>query len=77
MTDYPEDYDPDEQVELDMVTEELLRERIAAVPPPSYVCPVCKFRSYHPVDVAERYCVRCHVFETDLKEIDPYGRACR
>lgn len=34
-------------------------------PPPSYVCPACKLRSYHPVDVAEKYCARCGVFEAD------------
>ena len=30
-----------------------------------YVCPRCGARSYHPMDVSERYCVRCHLFEGD------------
>jgi len=28
--------------------------------PPSYQCPRCGVRSYHPKDVAEQYCGRCH-----------------
>jgi ribosomal protein L37E len=32
--------------------------------PPSYLCPRCLLRSYHPRDVAERYCARCG-FEDD------------
>lgn len=33
--------------------------------PPSYVCPACKLRSYHPRDVEERYCANCKRFEAD------------
>jgi ribosomal protein L37E len=33
--------------------------------PPSYLCPACGVRSYHPEDVAERYCTRCKMFEAD------------
>lgn len=34
---------------------------------PSFTCPTCGLTSYHPQDVAHRYCVACHVFhpETD------------
>lgn len=31
--------------------------------PEVYVCPRCGARSHHPRDAAERYCVRCHLFE--------------
>ncbi len=27
--------------------------------PPTFLCPLCGLRSYHPRDLAERYCARC------------------
>jgi hypothetical protein len=33
-------------------------------PDEPYVCPRCGAQSYHPKDKAERYCARCHQFET-------------
>jgi ribosomal protein L37E len=27
--------------------------------PPSFVCPLCGLRSYHPKDVTERFCAKC------------------
>jgi hypothetical protein len=35
----------------------------AAEPPPSYTCPRCGRVSYHPRDIAEKYCGACHQFE--------------
>jgi ribosomal protein L37E len=32
-------------------------------PPPSYICPHCGARSYHPEDVRNRYCGYCHRYE--------------
>jgi ribosomal protein L37E len=34
----------------------------AVKPPPSFRCPDCGHVSYHPIDVAERYCGACHRF---------------
>ncbi len=34
---------------------------------PNIVCPQCGRRSFHPKDVSERYCVRCHQFHDDMK----------
>jgi hypothetical protein len=43
---------------------EVLRRRGAngAPLPPSIVCPRCRGRSFHPRDIAERYCGYCHAF---------------
>ena len=30
---------------------------------PSYTCPRCKRRSYHPKDIENKYCGACHKFE--------------
>jgi len=30
--------------------------------PPSIVCPRCHARSFHPRDIAEKYCGACHAF---------------
>jgi ribosomal protein L37E len=27
--------------------------------PPSFLCPLCGLRSYHPKDVERRFCARC------------------
>jgi hypothetical protein len=32
--------------------------------PPSYTCPRCHLVSYNPNDIKERYCGRCHEFES-------------
>jgi hypothetical protein len=29
---------------------------------PSFTCPICRFQSFNPTDVAEQYCARCHAF---------------
>ena len=36
-----------------------------AEPTPSYICPGCRAVSYHPIDIEERYCGRCHQFADD------------
>lgn len=36
------------------------------MPPESIVCPQCGLRSYHPNDIAERYCGRCHQWHADM-----------
>lgn len=33
-----------------------------AVTIPSITCPVCGAVSYHPADIEQRYCGRCHQF---------------
>lgn len=33
---------------------------------PKITCPFCKATSYHPEDIAQRYCGRCHVFTGDV-----------
>lgn len=35
-----------------------------------YKCHRCGWSSYHPMDVSERYCVRCHTFEDDPEPED-------
>lgn len=32
------------------------------MPLPSIICPQCGAESYHPTDIRERYCGRCHQF---------------
>lgn len=44
------------------IVERLLRDE-----PPSFVCPLCGFRSYNPNDIAMRYCGGCHMFLDDLR----------
>lgn len=33
---------------------------------PSIVCPLCRSLSYHPRDIAEKYCGRCHAFHSRM-----------
>ena len=33
--------------------------------PPSITCRTCGKTSYHPTDIAQRYCGHCHVFHED------------
>ena len=33
-------------------------------PAASYACPRCQALTYNPTDIANRYCGRCHRFET-------------
>jgi hypothetical protein len=33
---------------------------------PSIICPRCGCRSWHPIDIAERYCTFCHLFHGDI-----------
>lgn len=32
----------------------------------TYTCPNCGWTSYNLVDVAEKYCGRCHIFQDDM-----------
>lgn len=34
-------------------------------PRPSFVCPECQAESWHPQDVAQGYCGRCHFWTGD------------
>lgn len=34
---------------------------------PSIVCPACGLRSYHPMDIQERYCGYCHAYHPNLE----------
>lgn len=40
---------------------------------PSITCPVCCATSYHPADIEQRYCGRCHKFHDymDIPTTDP------
>jgi hypothetical protein len=46
---------------------------------PSFACPKCGLLSFHPNDIKERYCVRCHVFfdqkgkPESIGEMVPHG----
>lgn len=33
--------------------------------PPKFVCPKCEAVTFHPEDVRQRYCGRCHLFADD------------
>lgn len=33
--------------------------------PPSITCPTCGLTSYHPRDIAERYCARCAAWHSE------------
>jgi len=35
---------------------------------PSIICPRCGLRSYHPRDIEEHYCGRCHDFHENMRE---------
>jgi ribosomal protein L37E len=37
--------------------------------PPSFVCPLCKLRSYHPKDVEHRFCARCGFVDDVIKAL--------
>lgn len=41
--------------------------------PPAFVCPLCKRRSYHPVDIAERYCAACGFVDDVIAELVQKG----
>jgi hypothetical protein len=34
---------------------------------PSFSCPLCHTTTWHPSDVAERYCPECHAFPDDVR----------
>jgi len=36
--------------------------------PPSWKCPHCGRRSYHPDDLVNHYCAHCHHFCDDVSE---------
>jgi hypothetical protein len=36
--------------------------QVVFVPAPHFLCPRCDRISFNPTDLAERYCVACHVF---------------
>ncbi len=33
---------------------------------PSFTCPDCRWRSYHPEDVKNAYCGNCHQFKVEM-----------
>jgi hypothetical protein len=35
--------------------------------PGSFTCPLCSTTTWHPDDVAERYCPECHAFPDDVR----------
>jgi hypothetical protein len=37
--------------------------------PPSWKCPHCGRRSYHPEDLANRYCGHCHHYCDDVDQL--------
>jgi len=37
-------------------------------------CLTCNLTSYHPEDVTQRYCGKCHVFHEDVTQVDPKER---
>jgi ribosomal protein L37E len=37
---------------------------------PSIQCPRCGRRSWHPKDIAEQYCGFCHLFHTEMDDVD-------
>ena len=37
-------------------------------------CLLCGLRSYHPEDIANLYCGRCHIFHEDLCRISTLSR---
>lgn len=44
------------------IADELLLEQRPFTYQPSFVCPQCRARSFHPQDVENGYCGRCHDF---------------
>lgn len=40
----------------------------------AFTCPFCGGVSHNPNDLAERYCVRCHVFVSDVLDASPVVR---
>ena len=34
---------------------------------PSITCPLCLMTSYHPEDIAHRYCGNCHLFHDECE----------
>ncbi len=40
---------------------------------PCFVCPACSWVTYHPNDIANRYCGNCHRFILDGWEGDDSG----
>lgn len=36
----------------------------------SITCPKCGMRSFHPMDVKEGYCGRCHAWTTDVQKLN-------
>jgi hypothetical protein len=47
---------------LALIAAVLQRRGEVGTPPPSIVCPRCHARSYHPRDIAEKYCGACQSF---------------
>jgi hypothetical protein len=41
--------------------------RTGPMPYPFIECLLCGARSFHPIDVAERYCGACHVFHDSVR----------
>lgn len=53
--------------ELETVLEDLSRV-LGAGTLPYIKCLHCRLRSYHPKDIAERYCGQCHIFHDNQDE---------
>lgn len=63
----------------EVLVAELAREaaaRAAAGEPPSFTCPRCGLTSYHPKDIDERYCGRCHAFIATCSCIGAHAASC-
>jgi hypothetical protein len=46
-------------------------------PPPSFTCPVCGATSYHPDDIAQGYCGRCHDYTRGPAVVIPDSHTTR
>jgi Zn finger protein HypA/HybF involved in hydrogenase expression len=51
-------------------TRQHIREYELAKERPSITCPRCSLTSYHPKDISERYCGRCHAWHDDIGKGD-------
>ena len=45
--------------------------------PPSITCPACGMRSFHPMDIRERFCGRCDAWHDDMPQNAEKGRTGR
>jgi hypothetical protein len=47
------------------MTYRLVTTTVRGTPYPGIQCLRCGFTSYHPKDIAEKYCIHCHRFHDD------------